>query len=372
MWKEIRELFPIHERVVYLNNAGVAPPSVRVLEALETYHRTHAQYGALRLFGEYSHLGGRIREILGGLLGCAPASIALTRNTSEGMNIVAQGLPWSEGDTVLGLGREYPANVYPWWNLVRRGVRVVRLEPTNSGRDIDALEARMDAQTRVLAVSPVDWCTGYVHDLERLGEVCRRRGVLLVVDTAQTAGIVPLDMGRSGAAALAGSAWKWLMGPVGLGLFACSPELLERLDLVFVGTNTVRGDRDYLNYDFTPKPDASRFQFSTANYNDWVYFLASLEVLEEIGFGRVRERVLSLTGILREGLAGKGYEVLGSPRPEERSGIVSFRRGDLDARSKVAELMEKGIVTAERDGAVRVSPHIHNNEDDLERLLDAL
>jgi len=372
MWREIRKLFPVHERVVYLNNAGVSPPSVRVLEALEKYHRTHAQQGAMRLFLEYRHMGGRIKEILAGLLGCEPSSLAITHNTSEGMNIVAQGLAWSDGDTVLGLEREYPANVYPWWNLERRGVRFVRLEPTNTGRDIDALEAHMDGSTRVLAISPVDWCTGYVHDLERLGALCRRHGVLLVVDTAQTAGIVPLDARSAGAAAMAGSAWKWLMGPVGLGLFYCDPALMQRLDLVFVGTNTVRGDADYLAYDLTPKPDASRFQFSTANYNDWVYFLAALELLEEIGFERVRERVLSLTDALREGLADKGYEVLGSARPEERSGIVSFRREDLDAARKVAELMEKGIVTAERDGAVRASPHIYNNEADIQRLLDSL
>jgi len=372
MWQEIRELFPVHERVVYLNNAGVSPPSVRVLEALDAYHRTHAHYGAMRLFVEYRHMGGRIKEILAELFGCTPSSIALTHNTSEGMNIVAQGLAWSEGDTVLGLEREYPANVYPWWNLERRGVRYFRLEPTNSGGDIDALEARMDGRTRVVAISPVDWCTGYVHDLERLGAVCRRQGVLLVVDTAQTAGIVPLDMGKSGAAAMAGSAWKWLMGPVGLGVFSCDPKLLDRLDLVCVGTNTVRDDAEYLDYDFTPKPDASRFQFSTANYNDWVYFLAALQLLEEIGFDRVRERILSLNDVLREGLEGKGYEVLGSGRPEERSGILSFQRGDLDAKRKVSELMEKGIVTAERDGAIRVSPHIHNNEDDIRRLLDSL
>lgn len=372
MWDKIRRLFPIHEHCVYLNNAGVCPASIRVLDALEGYHRTHALYGWKKLQAEYRKTGARIKELLSGLLRCEPSSIALVHNTSEGMNIVAQGLSWRPGDVVLGLDREYPANVYPWWNLQSKGVRYVQIEPTRSDEDLSALESRMDSAVRVVAISAVDWCSGHVYDLSRLGEACRKRGILLVVDVAQALGTVPLDAEGTHAAAMAGSAWKGLMGPVGVGIFYCSGHLLDRLSLTFVGTDTVVDAQNYLDYRLLPKPDASRFEFSTANVNDWIYLHASLELLNEIGFENVRLRVLALNTFLREGLERKGYAVLGSARPEKQSGILSFRRQGMDVRAKVAELSGRDIVVVERDGFIRVSPHVYNNEEDLERLLREL
>jgi selenocysteine lyase/cysteine desulfurase len=175
------------------------------------------------------------------------------------MNVVAQGFPWKDGDCVLGLDLEYPANVYPWWNLETKGVRHLRLKPTHSGEDLSALKNGVDNRVRMVAVSAVDWCSGYVLDLPELGEFCRQRGVDLVVDVAQAMGIIPLNPEASGVGAMAASAWKWLMGPIGVGVFYCHPSLMEKLELVFVGTDTVVESRNYLDYRFEPKPDASRF-----------------------------------------------------------------------------------------------------------------
>jgi selenocysteine lyase/cysteine desulfurase len=372
MWDEIRKLFPIHEQCTYLNNAGVAPPSRRVLESLDAYHRDHALYGFQKAVLAFKDTGPEIKEILAEFLGCAPACVALTHNTSEGMNIVAQGYPWKPGDCVLGMDLEYPANVYPWWNLERRGVRHLRLKPTNSEQDLSALENRIDASVRVVAVSAVDWCSGFVLDLARLGALCSERGVLLVVDVAQALGAMPLEAEAAGVAAMAGSGWKWLMGPVGVGVFYCHPNLLEKLDLVFVGTDTVVEAHKYLDYRFEPKPDASRFEFSTPNVNDWVYLLAAIRLLREIGLDKVRERILSLNDYLREGLARKRLHVRGSEKKEEQSGILSFWREDLDASEAVRRLAAQDIFVAARDGAIRVSPHIYNNEEDMDRLLEAL
>jgi selenocysteine lyase/cysteine desulfurase len=339
---------------------------------LKTYHRHHATHGWKKTGRAYLDTGLRIKRILANLLKCAPSSIALTHNTSEGMNIVAQGLPLIHGNTVLGFDREYPANVYPWWNLAKRGVNFVRLEPTHSPVDFDTLEAHMDESVRVVAVSAVNWCSGFTLDLQRLGKLCRDRDILLVVDIAQALGIVPLHPEATGISAMAGSAWKWLMGPVGVGIFYCCPELLERLTLVFVGTDTVVDAGNYLDYDFTPKPDASRFEFSTPNTNDWVYLLASLELLEEIGFETIRERIIGLNAYLRDRLIKRGYRVLGSSLQEEQSGILTFTREDMDATVKVHELAAHNIVVSERAGGIRVSPHIFTSEEDLNRLFTHL
>ena len=372
MWTEIRKLFPIHEHCTYLNNAGVAPPSTRVLASLEDYHRNHALNGFHKAALRYKDTGSEIKEILAGFLSCPPSCIALTHNTSEGMNIVAQGFPWKEGDRVLGLDLEYPANVYPWWNLERRGVRHLRLKPTHSAQDVAALKNSIDDRVRMVAVSAVDWCSGFALDLGDLGDFCRERDVLLIVDMAQALGVVPLHPEATGIAAMAGSGWKWLMGPVGLGIFYCHPTLLERLELVYVGTNTVVDAHAYLDYRFEAKPDASRFEFSTSNVNDWVYLLAALRLLREIGLEKIRERILSLNAYLRDGLLNRGLHVRGSVKEAEQSGILSFWREDLDATEEVRRLASRDIFVAARNGAIRVSPHIYNNEEDMDRLLKSL
>jgi selenocysteine lyase/cysteine desulfurase len=372
MWDEIRRLFPIHEHCTFLNNAGVSPPSTRVLEALEAYHRDHALYGVNKLLPRFMETAIRIKEILGEFLQCPPSCIALTHNTSEGMSIVAQGFRWEEGDCVLGLDREYPANIYPWWNLEKKGVRHLRLKPAHSVETLAALKAGIDDNVRMVAVSAVDWCSGYVLDLSDLGEFCRRRGVTLVVDVAQALGVISLNPEPSGIAAMAGSGWKWLMGPIGTGIFYCHPDLVERLDLVFVGTDTVVDSHNYLDYRFEPKPDASRFEFSTPNVNDWVYLLAAIKLLHEIGLESVRKRILSLNAYLREGLLNKGLQVRGSDKEEEQSGILSFRHETIDAAEEARRLGAEKIYVAARDGAVRVSPHIYNNEEDMDRLLEAI
>jgi selenocysteine lyase/cysteine desulfurase len=372
MWDEIRKLFPIHEHCTYLNNAGVAPPSTRVLESLEAYHRDHALYGFHKAAVKYKDTGTELKAILAQLLGCSPSCIALTHNTSEGMNIVAQGYPWNEGDCILGLDLEYPANVYPWWNLEKRGVRHLRLKPAHSAEDMATLKDNIRVPVRMVAVSAVDWCSGFVLDLADLGEFCHRRDVLLVVDMAQALGVIPLEPETTGISAMAGSGWKWLMGPVGVGVFYCHADLMEQLELVYVGTDTVVEAHKYLDYRFEPKPDASRFEYSTPNVNDWVYFLAALQLLQEIGFENVGRRILALNAYLREGLRRKGLHLRGSEAPEEQSGIVSFWREDLDARQETRRLASQDIMVAARDGAIRVSPHIFNNEEDLDRLLNSI
>ncbi len=372
MWDEVRKLFPIHEHCTYLNNAGVAPPSLRVLEAVGAFHRAHALYGYHETASRYKDTGTRIKEILAELLQSSPSRLALIRNTSEGMNIVAQGFPWKPGDCVLGLDREYPANVYPWWNLEKKGVRHLRLKPSHSGQDLAALKGSIDGKVRMVAVSAVDWCSGYVLDLRDLGDQCRRKGAAFVVDMAQALGAIPLKPEEAGVAAMAGSGWKWLMGPLGIGVFYCHPDLMEKLELVYVGTDTVVESHKHLDYRFEPKADASRFEFSTANVNDWVYLLASLELLREVGFEQVRQRIRHLTDHLRAGLAQKGLHLRGSEKEEEQSGIVSFWREDLDSAEETRRLASQKIVVAARDGAIRVSPHIFNNEQDIDHLLKAL
>jgi selenocysteine lyase/cysteine desulfurase len=219
----------------------------------------------------------------------------------------------------------------------------------------------------VATLSAVHWCTGLPLPLREAGGLCAERGVDLVVDGAQGVGLVDLDVKACGIGYMAFSAWKWLLGPVGLGVLYVSKDRLDRLKPVFKGTESVTGDEGYLPYRDTLKPTADRFAYSSGSINDWVYFDASLAYLEGIGFDRTRARILELAGYLSDRLRDVGFDVYSDRFEGARTGIVSVSRPGFDAADAVRALKAKGVVAAERLGRLRLAPHVYISESQLDR-----
>src|SRR5439155_25786875 len=186
-----------------------------------------------------------VRGLFGRLLNADPLDIAFVKNTSEGVGIVAEVYPWKQGDNVVIAEEEYPANVYPWLNLKDRGIEVRRV-PSREGRLlIDDLRAAMDANTRILSLSFVEFASGFRNDLDALGNLCRERGILFFVDAIQGLGVYPLDVQRTPIDFLAADGHKWLLGPEGAGIFWIRRALVERLHPVGIGWNSVVQSRDF-------------------------------------------------------------------------------------------------------------------------------
>ena len=369
---EARDLFPLTEHYIHMNHAGVSPMSQRARAAIEQVvdamtnrpYRDHwAQDGA-----------DRVRALVAQLINAPAASIALTRSTAHGMSLLAQGLSWEEGDNVVGATGEYPANVYPWMNLARRGVEF-RQAPATDGRITpDSVMAMVDSRTRLVAVSHVEFWNGFRVDIEAIGAECRRRGVVFAVDVMQSAGALKLDLERLPVDFCAAGAGKWLMGPPGIGFCFCAGPLLDRLQPVIVGVGSVAGNDRYFEYDLTLADGARRFEESVVSLLDTAAFGAALDLLLEVGPEAIEARVLHLSRMLAEGVAAAGYEII-EPWPrtrDESSGIVSFRSKKVPSSSLLRDLSAAHVIARTHRDFVRLSPHFYNTEQEVDRVLEIL
>lgn len=324
--------------------------------------------------GSSRELASELRSAIGRLVVADPETIGLTRGTSHAISLLAQGLDWNAGDNVVGAEGEFPANVYPWMALRERGVELRLARPDGGRLNPDSVLSLVDARTRVVALSHVSFWNGFRLDLEAIGGELDRRGVLFAVDAIQSVGALRLNLARLPVDYLSAGAYKWQLGPQGIGFCYCRPELLHRLRPILVGTGTMADPDELFTYRFELEPTARRFEESSVSSLDMTAYLAAVELLLEIGPDRIEERVLRLSARLAEGLAGHGYEIV-EPwprRPDESSGIVSFRRPGSAPHAALRDLNAARVVARIHSDFVRLAPHFYNTEEEVDRVLEVL
>ena len=302
------------------------------------------------------------------MVAVAPATLGFVRNTSHGLTIAAEAIPFRDGENVVLPAIEYPANVYPWMAQARRGVSV-RLVPADAVGIVseDALIAACDASTRVVAVSWVQWGSGQRLDLAKLGAFCRSRGILLVADIVQGVGAVRIDLTNLPVDIAAAGCHKWLLAPGGLGFLYVCPEVFPTLLTANIGWNSVNASIEWERLHFDDlKPDPSRFEEGTPSLLAAAALLASVTLLELVGFDAVNDRVLALADYARAALTERGMTLISPVGPGQRTGIVAFRHPTAANDVVLARLDEKGVRAAVRCGNVRFAPHAYNSEADID------
>ena len=213
LWKQWRHAFPVTESLIYLNHAGVAPLSRPAAEAMTRLAADALNFGSFH-YAEWLEAYEGLRVAAARLIGASPREIAIVKNTSEGIATVAMGIDWKPGDRIVVFREEFPANYLPWKKVEARGVHLEWLSCTASPDEIDAASKG----ARLLAISFVQYLGGYRADLGAIGEICRRRGCLFLVDAIQGLGAFPVDVERAHIDALAADGHKWLLGPEGCGI----------------------------------------------------------------------------------------------------------------------------------------------------------
>jgi selenocysteine lyase/cysteine desulfurase len=369
--EETRSKFPITRRYNFQDHAGIAPLSGPAAQALVDYARESSESAYLQ--GTYHWAAEHARQAGARLISAHADEVTFIKNTCEGINYVANGIPWVTGDNVVSTAMEFPANVYPWMNLEHRGV-VLRSVPEEDGRvPFDRLAAAIDRRTRVVAVSAVQWSNGFRMDLTRLGELCQDKGVLLSVDAIQALGVHPIDVRGMNIDFLAADGHKWLCGPEGAGLFYCRRELIGHLHPSEPGYLCMKQDFDTRERKFDLRDDARKFDSGAYNLAGICALGASINLLLETGLEEIQRRVKQLTDQLVEGLHRKGWKVHSPRTPSEWSGIVSFSSDKQDLAALQRHLREEfKIVLAKRLGRLRASPHFYNTAEEIQQLIDAL
>lgn len=369
---EYRDLFPSVKNHVYLNHAACSPLPIPTIQATQTLLEEQHLYGC-RYSKGWGDLVSRIRGTAARFIGASEDEVALTRNTTHGLLLVASGLPWRSGDNMIVPGCEFTANVYPWLTLRPRGVEI-RFACQQSTRILpEDIEAQMDARTRLVAVSAVQFGSGFRCDLPTLSAICRQRGVLLCVDGIQALGQVPFRVSDPPVDFLSAGGPKWLMAPLGTGIFYCRKPLIEHLAPVFMGWRSTTDPESYYQYDMAWHPTARRFEEATVNIPGLLGLEASMELLMEAGLARIRAHLLRLTDRLAEGLRAKGYDITSAMDNEsERSGILCFKHPAHTAAEIHEILTEASVIVSLRGDVIRVSPHFYNTQEDIDALLTTL
>jgi selenocysteine lyase/cysteine desulfurase len=371
--KHFREEFPVTERIAYLNHAAVAAIPRRAAQRMAAMAEDVARTGEEH-WPERNDEIERVRGLGARLLGARePREVSFCENTSTGLSAIAESfVDWQPGDNVIGAARDFPSNVYPWMRLADYGVEY-RQVPERDGRvDDDEVIALIDDRTRMVALSWVQYASGYRCNLARIGQACRERGVLLVADVVQGLGALELNVERDLLDAAVASAHKWLLGPEGIGLLYISDRVLERFRPTRTGWRSMRDQINWTDLRVEPNDGAQRFESGTLNAYGITAMGASLEILLEAGPKEVERRVLDLTERAAVGLAERGFRLVSSREPGETSGIVTAVHPQHAADDLVRRLAEQGVGVAARAGRLRVSPHFYNTEEEVDRMLAAL
>lgn len=373
MNEHLRSLFSHTVRVVYLNHAAIAPPPTKTIEAVSAQMRDVAENGSLH-YRNWEAVKERAREMIARMMGARPEQIAFMRNTSDALSTIANGLEWREGENVVTFRREFPSNVYPWLRLREAYNVEVRFCEERDGRiDLDEMTGLIDDRTRVVAISHVQYGSGFRADLERLGRAARRHDALLVVDVIQAMGALPVNVEAELIDAAAGACHKWLLTPEGVGLLYLSDRARERIKPTLVGWMSVPEPEDYGNFEQGWKRGTLGWETGTAPAALIHGLEASLNLLLETGVERIAAHLDELTGYLCERLKSRDYHIISSRLPGEKSQIVCIRhRGQWSPMALYHHLKKQQIVAAPRGDRLRISPHLYNTSEDIDKLVNAL
>ena len=368
--EKIRKEFPVTEELIFFDHARVAPLPERVRKVVTTFVEDATRFGTAHY--ETWMVGiEQSRKSFARLINAGTDEVAFVKNTSEGLSIVATGLDWKSGDNVVIPDIEFPANVYPWWNLKRLGVETHMVHAVEGRVLFDDLVKQVDARTRLISISSVECNSGFRCDLNRIGAFCKEKDILFCVDAIQSLGILTIDVKRDHIDFLSADGHKWMLSVEGLGGFYISREVLEKVYPVTVGWGNMVNAADYMNYEFVFRPDAQRFEEGSPNTMSIHAFGAALDLLLETGIENIEQRVMALGDTILEQLQRRGLNIYSSTRPEERSGNIAFVMNQ-DISRLYEWMLENKVKLTVRDGLVRLSPHFYNSEEEILRFFDLL
>lgn len=313
------------------------------------------------------------REEIAQLIGSRADEIAFVENTSMGINTVAHGLDWQAGDNVIVGDIEFAANVYPWLQLKRNGVEVRFVKAREGRLLIEDMQAAMNSKTRLIAVSHVQYLSGFRINLENLSQICKAKNILLMVDAIQSAGSMKIDVSKYKIDFLTAGSYKWLFGPAGTGFLYCHQNNKDLLKNSYTGHNSMVTYSVKFPYEENLRDNAERFEIGTTNVLGLVGMTASVQILNQIGSKAIEDRIFDINEEIHSLLEKKNYQIA-SPRKsnDEKSGIIAFYPKTGSPVELASRCFRAGVVLAPRSEIIRTAPHFYINQRDIQKLAEVL
>jgi cysteine desulfurase/selenocysteine lyase len=371
-----RAHFPHLDEVVYLNSGSIGLMPLPVQEAASAFERDIWLRGTTG-FDEAAETGclEEAREAAAELLHAQRDDVAIVKSATEAFGMLAWWVRPPAGTNVVTIDIEHPSTAYPWLRVARETgaeARLVRVWDDPEALTPDLVAEHVDADTSVIAVSYVQYSTGYRFVLSELAELAHAHDALLAVDATQAAGMAPIDVARDDVDVLVAGGYKWLCGPFGAAICWLRPELREQFDPPFVGWRSTVDPYTFDARTMPLAPTARSMEYSTMGYGSAVALGGALRYVLELGVDRVLAHDQELASRLANGLESLGAQVLTPREDAHRAGIVTARYPGRDGEAVAAQLNEAGVIVSPRFGATRFSVHFFNDERDVDRALETL
>jgi cysteine desulfurase / selenocysteine lyase len=362
---DITQNFALDEHIVYLNHAASAPWPRRTAEAVQRFAEENMRQGS-KNYLQWKKKEEQLREQLHILLNAPVEDIALLKNTSEALSVVAYGLTWQAGDNIIITDQEFPSNRIVWESLKNQGV-IVHYAPIGKASDPEAaLLDLVNSRTRLISVSSVQYASGLRLDLAKIGAFCHSNQVLFCIDAIQSLGALQFDAHAIHADFVMADAHKWLLGPEGIAVFYCHSKQREQLQLNEFGWHMIEAPNDFQATTWQVANSARRFECGSPNMLGIHALSASLSLFAEVGMANIEAQILDNTRYLLDGLSGlKNIDILSPQEPHRYAGIVTFRHQKIDSTTLRHHLSDKGIICVERGGGIRFSPHFYTPREHL-------
>lgn len=369
--EEVRDQFPyLKLGKIYLNHASLSPVPQPVIDKANLFLKRRSETH-IDDMSQYISDTEEAKQKLALLLNGEADRFAFFDNTSTGLNILAQGIDWKPGDRVLLNDVEFPSNVYPFLNLKHLGVEIDFVHSKKGAVNSNDIIAAVQPETRLIAISAVQFLSGYRANLKRIGEFCRERGIIFSVDAIQAVGALPVDVSECKIDFLSSGTQKWLLGLMGLSFIYITEELQHEITPRFVGWASMENQTSLLDYNFTFKKSADALQNGTINMIGVNALIGALDLLHAVGQARIQDRIVEHTLYLNERLQEIGLKPLSAKyKLKNLSGIVSF----ASPRAKLInqKLTEAKISSSLREGFIRLSHHFYNTTEELEAAIEVI
>ena len=363
--------FSVAPDILHFNHAGIAPWPKTTAVAVINFAKENAS-GKIHA-AQWDQRTTLIRKLLAQLIGAeSHRTIALTKNTSEGLSLVAGGIDWQPGDNVVVGNLEFPSNRLVWESLAERFSVKVQLADFSGGDYENSLLACMNKNTRLLAVSSIQYTTGYRINLKQLGEQCKKNNTLFCVDAIQSLGVVPFNVQDCLIDFVCADGHKWLMSPEGTGIFYCREALIPTLKLQQFGWHMTTKPEQYENTQWQAAQSAQRFECGSMNHLGLAGLAASLELFADIGMENIYRKIIRKLSYLIDNIDKRAYTILTPSALDQRGGIVTIQHKHISNDSLFQQLKQRQVLCAQRAGGIRLSPHFYTPQEDLDRLLDYL
>ena len=371
----IAQQFPVNDQCMYLNHAAVAPWPKCTSEAVQKFAKENCQTGA-QGYLTWLKKEQDLRTKLARLVGSENEScVALVKNTSEALSMVAYGLDWLAGDIILISDDEFPSNRIVWESLAQKFGVIVKQVPISVEDPEAAILTAINSTSekpKLISISAVQYASGIKLDLEKLGNACNENNVLFCVDAIQAVGAMEFKCDEWHIDFAMADGHKWMLGPEGLGFFFVKQNHIKNLNLYQYGWHMIEGAGDFSIKDWQPADNARRFECGSPNMLAGYALEASTDLLLEIGLDNVANAIESNHAYLLSQLQMLGAEILSPIDSNIRAGILTFKFESIDSAELYQKLMSKDVVCANRGGGVRFSPHFHTTKKCMDKAIDVL